>query len=44
MDAIAWIVLGPGGEPEPALQPGERRTGRADSRLSPLPARGNRVR
>ena len=33
------------GEPEPALQPGERRTGRAAaSRLSPLPAGGDRIR
>jgi len=33
------------GEPEPALQPGERLTGRAAaSRLSPLPAGGDRIR
>jgi stearoyl-CoA desaturase (delta-9 desaturase) len=33
------------GEPEPVLRPGGRRTGRtAASRLSPLPARGDRVR
>ena len=32
-------------EPEPVLQPGERRTGRAAaSRLSPLPAGGDRIR
>jgi hypothetical protein len=33
------------GEPEPALRPGGRRTGRAAaSRLSPLPADGDRIR
>jgi hypothetical protein len=33
------------GEAEPALRPGGRRTGRAAaSRLSPLPADGDRIR
>jgi hypothetical protein len=32
------------GEPEPALRPGRRRTGRAASRPSPLPADGDRIR
>jgi hypothetical protein len=59
MGVIAWIVLGPGAglldsrrdpgrdQPQPALQPGGRRTGRGAvpaCRVSPLPASSGRLR
>jgi hypothetical protein len=38
-------IPGRRGEPEPVLRPGGQRTGRAAaSRLSPLPAGGDRIR